>query len=68
MDLWTGLYDLIPMDYFLSGYVKSLVYADKPQILEHLEVNIYKLDFSIALHSSQLWRSYTRNHLETLMA
>ncbi|GFX03948.1 uncharacterized protein TNCV_4678531 [Trichonephila clavipes] len=23
--------DLIPLDYFLWGYVKSLVYADKPQ-------------------------------------
>ncbi|GFY01794.1 uncharacterized protein TNCV_1467861 [Trichonephila clavipes] len=32
--------DLTPLDYFLSGYVKSLVYADKPQTLDHLEVNI----------------------------
>ncbi|GFV29267.1 hypothetical protein TNCV_4602991 [Trichonephila clavipes] len=24
--------DLTPLDYFLWGYVKSLVYADKPQI------------------------------------
>ncbi|GFV33824.1 uncharacterized protein TNCV_1516201 [Trichonephila clavipes] len=29
--------DLTPLDYFLWGYVKSLVYADKPQTLEHLE-------------------------------
>ncbi|GFV86812.1 hypothetical protein TNCV_3965421 [Trichonephila clavipes] len=29
-----------PLDYFLWGYVKSLVYADKPQTLEHLEDNI----------------------------
>ncbi|GFV80928.1 acetoacetyl-CoA synthetase [Trichonephila clavipes] len=26
--------DLTPLDYFLWGYVKSLVYADKPQTLE----------------------------------
>ncbi|GFU86379.1 putative LOC100569746 [Trichonephila clavipes] len=30
--------DLTPLDYFLRGYVKSLVYADKPQTLDHLEV------------------------------
>ncbi|GFX66356.1 transposable element Tc3 transposase [Trichonephila clavipes] len=32
--------DLTPLDYFLWGYVKSLVYADKPQTLHHLEDNI----------------------------
>ncbi|GFX52513.1 uncharacterized protein TNCV_4325291 [Trichonephila clavipes] len=32
--------DLTPLDYFLCGYVKSLVYADKPQTLDHLEDNI----------------------------
>ncbi|GFV57272.1 DUF4817 domain-containing protein [Trichonephila clavipes] len=29
--------DLTPLDYFLWSYVKSLVYADKPQTLDHLE-------------------------------
>ncbi|GFV23618.1 putative transposable element, partial [Trichonephila clavipes] len=30
--------DLTPLDiFFLWGYVKSLVYADKPQTLDHLE-------------------------------
>ncbi|GFU46609.1 uncharacterized protein TNCV_1546281 [Trichonephila clavipes] len=29
--------DLTPLDYFLWGYVKSLVYVDKPQTLDHLE-------------------------------
>ncbi|GFX43364.1 transposable element Tcb2 transposase [Trichonephila clavipes] len=33
--------DLTPLDYFLWGYVKSLVYADKPQTLDHLEDNIH---------------------------
>ncbi|GFV18830.1 DUF4817 domain-containing protein [Trichonephila clavipes] len=32
--------DLTPLDYFLWGYVKSLVYADKPQTRDHLEDNI----------------------------
>ncbi|GFS52754.1 glucose dehydrogenase [Trichonephila clavipes] len=32
--------DLTPLDYFLWGYVKSLVYADKPQTPNHLEDNI----------------------------
>ncbi|GFW38069.1 transposable element Tc3 transposase [Trichonephila clavipes] len=60
--------DLTPLDYFLWGYVKSLVYADKPQTLDHLEDNIRrviadirpqmleshrKLDVQIGLHPSQ---------------
>ncbi|GFV36639.1 uncharacterized protein TNCV_1033151 [Trichonephila clavipes] len=35
--------DLTPLDYFLWGYVKSLVYADKPQTLDYLEDNIYRV-------------------------
>ncbi|GFU18048.1 uncharacterized protein TNCV_1446101 [Trichonephila clavipes] len=35
--------DLTPLDYFLWGYVKSLVYADKPQTLDHLEGNIRRV-------------------------
>ncbi|GFV26789.1 uncharacterized protein TNCV_5000731 [Trichonephila clavipes] len=31
------------LDYFLWGYVKSLVYADKPQTLDHLEDNIRRV-------------------------
>ncbi|GFV33160.1 uncharacterized protein TNCV_2768781 [Trichonephila clavipes] len=31
------------LDYFLWGYVKSLVYADKPQTLDHLENNIRRV-------------------------
>ncbi|GFU67338.1 hypothetical protein TNCV_2372301 [Trichonephila clavipes] len=30
-------------DYFLWGYVKSLVYADKPQTVDHLEDNIRRV-------------------------
>ncbi|GFX66185.1 hypothetical protein TNCV_738461 [Trichonephila clavipes] len=35
--------DLTPLDYFLWGYVKSVVYADKPQTLDHLEDNIRRI-------------------------
>ncbi|GFW19904.1 uncharacterized protein TNCV_3562071 [Trichonephila clavipes] len=35
--------DLTPLDYFLGGYVKLLVYADKPQTLDHLEDNIRRV-------------------------
>ncbi|GFX50895.1 putative transposable element [Trichonephila clavipes] len=35
--------DLTPLDSFLWGYVKSLVYADKPQTLDHLEDNIRRV-------------------------
>ncbi|GFU74021.1 hypothetical protein TNCV_1641471 [Trichonephila clavipes] len=39
--------DLTPLDYFLWGYVKSLVYADKPQTLDHLEDNIRRVNADI---------------------
>ncbi|GFT87485.1 hypothetical protein TNCV_2395871 [Trichonephila clavipes] len=71
--------DLTPLDYFLWGYVKSLVYADKPQTLDHLEDNIRrviadirpqmlekshrKLDVQIGLHPSQPWQSCAKNHI-----
>ncbi|GFV45094.1 transposable element Tc3 transposase [Trichonephila clavipes] len=35
--------DLTPLEYFLWGYVKSLVYVDKPQTLDHLEDNIRRV-------------------------
>ncbi|GFW12738.1 DUF4817 domain-containing protein [Trichonephila clavipes] len=35
--------ELTPLDYFLWGCVKSLVYADKPQTLDHLEDNICRV-------------------------
>ncbi|GFY13579.1 uncharacterized protein TNCV_4959491 [Trichonephila clavipes] len=35
--------DLTPLDYYLWGYVKSSVYADKPQTLDHLEDNIRRV-------------------------
>ncbi|GFX05224.1 uncharacterized protein TNCV_4174671 [Trichonephila clavipes] len=35
--------DFTPLDYFVWGYVKSLVYTDKPQTLDHLEDNIRRV-------------------------
>ncbi|GFW96840.1 uncharacterized protein TNCV_2159761 [Trichonephila clavipes] len=35
--------DLTPLDCFMWDYVKSLVYADKPQTLDHLEDNIRRV-------------------------
>ncbi|GFU01527.1 putative transposable element [Trichonephila clavipes] len=35
--------DLTPLDYFLWGSVKSLVYVDKPQTPDHLEDNIRRV-------------------------
>ncbi|GFT10054.1 putative LOC100569746 [Trichonephila clavipes] len=35
--------DLTPLDYFLWGYVKALVYADKPQTVDHSEDNIRRV-------------------------
>ncbi|GFU61898.1 putative DD41D transposase [Trichonephila clavipes] len=70
--------DLTPIDYFLWGYVKSLIYAAKPQTLDHLEDNIRrviadirpqmlekssKIGCQIGLHPSQPWQSYVRNHI-----
>lgn len=35
--------DLTPLDFFLWGHVKSLVYADKPQTLDDLRANIERV-------------------------
>jgi hypothetical protein len=32
--------DLTPCDYFLWGYLKSIVYNDRPRTLDHLKNNI----------------------------
>ncbi|KZC03798.1 hypothetical protein WN55_04255 [Dufourea novaeangliae] len=35
--------DLMPLDYFLWGYVKDQVYADNPQSIEALKTNIRRV-------------------------
>lgn len=42
--------DLTPLDYFLWGYVKSLVYADKPQTIAALKANITRVLQEIGPH------------------
>ncbi|GFV02477.1 putative DD41D transposase [Trichonephila clavipes] len=49
--------DLTPLDYFLGGYVKSLVYADNPQTLDHLEDNIRCV---IADIRPQIWKKSSK--------
>ena len=46
--------DLTPLDYFLWGYVKSLVYADKPTI-DALEASIFVLFVKYAQQCSKKW-------------
>ncbi|GFS61996.1 hypothetical protein TNCV_2592781 [Trichonephila clavipes] len=49
--------DLTPLDYFLWGYVKSLIYADKPQTLDHLEDNILHV---IAVIRHKCWKKSSK--------
>ncbi|GFV65855.1 putative DD41D transposase [Trichonephila clavipes] len=49
--------DLTPLDYFLWGYVKSLVYADKPQTLDHLEENIRVL---LSIYGHKCWKKSSK--------
>ncbi|GFY11103.1 histone-lysine N-methyltransferase SETMAR [Trichonephila clavipes] len=41
--IWSEANPQVTANYFLWGYVKSLVYADKPQTLDHLEDNIRRV-------------------------
>ncbi|GFX84419.1 putative LOC100569746 [Trichonephila clavipes] len=50
--------DLTPLDYFLWDYVKSLVYADKPQTLDHLEDNIHRVIADIRGH--KCWKKSSK--------
>ncbi|GFW78258.1 uncharacterized protein TNCV_137271 [Trichonephila clavipes] len=50
--------DLTQLDYFLWVYVKSLVYADTPQTLKHLEDNIRRV---IADIGPQMLEKVTEN-------
>ena len=50
--------DLTPLDYFLWGYVKSLVYADKPTTIPALEDNITRVNREIP---AEMLGKVTRN-------
>lgn len=47
--------DLTPLDYFLWGYVKSLVYANKPATLQELRVNIEREIAGISADLCEEW-------------
>ncbi|GFX93402.1 uncharacterized protein TNCV_152081 [Trichonephila clavipes] len=49
--------DLTPLGYFLWGYVKSWVYADKPQTLDHLEDNISVL---LPIYGHKCWKKSSK--------
>ncbi|GFW02378.1 hypothetical protein TNCV_1732931 [Trichonephila clavipes] len=49
--------DLTLLDYFLWSCVKSLVYADKPQTLDHLEDNIRRV---IAIDGHKCWKKSSK--------
>ncbi|GFU23179.1 DUF4817 domain-containing protein [Trichonephila clavipes] len=66
--------DLTPLDYLLWGYVKSLVSADKPQTLDHLEDTILRVIADIRPQMLEKvmenWTSrlsYARNHIYNVM-
>ncbi|GFX61846.1 putative DD41D transposase [Trichonephila clavipes] len=50
--------DLTPLNYFLWGYVKSLVYADEPQSLDYFQDNIHRV---IADIRPQMWEKVIEN-------
>ncbi|GFT88511.1 DUF4817 domain-containing protein [Trichonephila clavipes] len=51
--------DLTPLDYFLWGYVKSLVYADKPQTLDHLKDNIRRV-IADTIYGHKCWKKSSK--------
>ncbi|GFX53697.1 DUF4817 domain-containing protein [Trichonephila clavipes] len=50
--------NLTPLDYFLWRYVKSLVYADKPQTLDHLEDNIRRV--LLPIYGHKCWKKSSK--------
>ncbi|GFV53178.1 putative DD41D transposase [Trichonephila clavipes] len=50
--------DLTPLDYFLWGYVKSLVYADNPQTLDHLEDNTFAV--LLPIYGHKCWKKSSK--------
>ncbi|GFU58616.1 uncharacterized protein TNCV_1277981 [Trichonephila clavipes] len=49
--------DLTPLDYFLWGYVKSLVYADKTQTLDHLKTTFAVL---LPIYGHKCWKKSSK--------
>lgn len=55
--------DLTPLDYFLWGYVKSMVYANKPATIDELRTNIER---EIAAVSAKLCLKTVENWVQRL--
>ncbi|GFU57024.1 putative DD41D transposase [Trichonephila clavipes] len=49
--------DLTPLDHFLWSYVKSLVYADKPQTLDHLKTTFAVL---LPIYGHKCWKKSSK--------
>ncbi|GFU90263.1 uncharacterized protein TNCV_912771 [Trichonephila clavipes] len=49
--------DLTPLDYFVWGCVKALVYADKPQTLDHLKTTFAVL---LRIYGHKCWKSHRK--------
>ncbi|GFV30644.1 uncharacterized protein TNCV_2865831 [Trichonephila clavipes] len=49
--------DLTPLDYILWGYVKSLVYADKPQTLDYLKTTFAVL---LPIYGHKCWKKSSK--------
>ncbi|GFT94674.1 uncharacterized protein TNCV_1990941 [Trichonephila clavipes] len=49
--------DLTPLAYFLWSYVKSLVYADKPQTLDHLKITFAVL---LPIYGHKCWKKSSK--------
>lgn len=52
---WCGL---TPLDYFLCGYIKSLIYVCKPVRIDHLEANIIDEIRPGMLEKTTFWASH----------
>ncbi|GFW21014.1 transposable element Tc3 transposase [Trichonephila clavipes] len=60
--------DLTPVEYFLWGYVKSLVYVDKPQTLDQLEDNIRRVIADIRPQMLEKVIEYWTSRLDCIRA
>lgn len=72
--------DLTPLDFFLWGYLKSQVYANKPQTIDALKVNAIhqiqpdlcdshrKLDFPNTCHQAKTWWTFKRCYIPYIIA
>ena len=56
--------DLAPLEYFLWGNIKSMVYANKPATIDELRTNI---EPEIAAESADLFLKFVKNWVQRLV-